>query len=305
MTFSCVSAALFAATIAVGAHTFNAAAVLFDAQGWSILAAMVLSALSAAYLLLAARDRILLRTGLWFGHVYAHHHLSHSALTGTAANALIADERSLRTIHAALASGMFARRMDVIGLPMIWLALAVIHPLHAIAAVAIAGVVVFTGNLFASHAADWTEPVTLSELGQVGLSDAPTATVIDAWEVQNRAAIAANYRAEKRASTRHSAFGLLTVIATVALGIGTAWLLQQGKLTSIGAAAAALLHLRHATVVLVYAADATARGRTKFAAGLLTEARYAARETAPQPSRRTPHARPHAVEPTFDVRHAA
>ena len=30
MTFSCVSAALFAATIAVGAHTFNAAAAMFD-----------------------------------------------------------------------------------------------------------------------------------------------------------------------------------------------------------------------------------------------------------------------------------
>ena len=72
MTFSCVSAALFAATIAVGAHTFNASAAMFDAQGWSLLVAIAVAALSTSYLLLVARDRILLRTGLWFGHVYAH-----------------------------------------------------------------------------------------------------------------------------------------------------------------------------------------------------------------------------------------
>ena len=170
---------------------------------------------------------------------------------------------------------------------------------------AIACIALFTGNLFASHAADWTEPVTLSELGQLGQTDAPSANVIDVWEVQNRAAIAASYRDGKRSSARRSALGILTALATVALGIGTAWLLQQGKITAIGAAAAALLHLRHTAVVLAYAADATARRRATFAARHLTEARYAARETAQQPSRRTPHSRPRAVEPNLDVRHAA
>lgn len=299
---SCASAALFAATIAAGAYAAEFAAATLDADGWSVLAGSAVASLAAAYLLLTARDRILLRTGLWFGHVYAHHHLTCGALAGAPASTLAADERSLRTIHSALVDGTAARRMDAIWLPLAWAALASIHPAHAIAAAAFAGTVIVVGRLFKSRADVDASPVTLGELG---VTDYPAAANIDAWEVRNRAAVAGTYANEKRKAARHAALGVVATVSAVALGLGTVLLLQQGSTTMLGAAAAALLHMRHAMVALAHAAGATARDRVLHAASRLTQARMASLEVPQQTSQRFPASRSFAPEPTLDFGHAA
>jgi hypothetical protein len=300
--FSGASALLFAATIAAGAYATEHVAPTLDVYGWSILAGSATAALTAAYMLLAARDRILLRTGLWFGHAYAHHHLTRGALEGVPLDTLADEERSLRTVHTALLNGTIARRMDAICLPLVWLALTSIHPMYAIATASVAGILIGAGRVLCGRPDQDAAHVALGEIAQ---SDNPRAGDIDAWEIQNRAVIAYAYADGKRNTVRHIVLGILAIVAAAAFILGTAYLLQLGSITLLGAAAAALLQLRHASVALSYAADATARGRTRHAANALRSARLTALE-GPQYTTHQPSApRYVAPGPTLVVRHAA
>jgi hypothetical protein len=296
------SALLLALTAIGGLYAIETIALFLDMQGWSLLAGSAAAATIAAIVLRAARDRILLRTGLWFGHVFAHHHLTCSTLADAPTVALAADERAFRVIHAALVNGTIARRMDTLWLPVMWAALAIIHPALAAAAALFAGILIAAGSLAASKSDADVAPVVLGELVRAVY---PTAASIDAWEIQNRAAVAALYATQKRTASRRIILGALTAMAALALALVTAWLAQDGNITLAAAMTAAALQIRHAAVALAYASDATARAGVKRAALGLAETRIAAREAPRRAGPRHAMPRTYGLDPTHDVLHAA
>jgi ABC-type protease/lipase transport system fused ATPase/permease subunit len=291
----------FAAAMAGGVSMAPFVATNTDQMGWSMLAGAVIGLVAVAAVMIAARDRILLRTGLWFGHAYAHQHLRHCAAGGATLDALSSDERALRAIRSTLTDGPARARLDALWLPVLWAALAFIDFAHGIAAVAIAGLILLVLMGLGGRKTDQSAATVLAEAAE---GYRPVRDTIERWEVLNRASVGAAYRRGKRQSALRAALVLVLSLVTAAVLAAIAWTLQAGHITYWSAAGVLILQARSALVMAAYARHLSALRDMRASAEALATSRLSVMERGTtERGRFVPHVV--STHHSFDVRHAA
>jgi hypothetical protein len=196
----------------------------------------------------AARDRILLRAGLWLEHTLGAHLLEDGARRGTPTAELHKDARALALFAAALTERAAIPLLEAPWVLLFPGVLTLLHPLMgavaALSAAMLVGVALAQpgrlGGLFlqrhqaSEDAATWWLAAGLAP----GLPDGAASE----WALIDRARIAGAYALGKRAAMLRDLSGLAGMGAQVALVAVGAWLVMVHELTLAALFAAVLVN---------------------------------------------------------------
>jgi hypothetical protein len=228
---------------AVAAASFETLALL------SLIAAI---AAGAAIALAAARDRILLRAGLWLDHTLGHHMLANGARLGTAPAELKKNADALALLSGALADRAIVAALEALWVPVVLVALALLHPIIGAVAAVFASLLLLAmlkqaapiRRLAEQKAKAGENTATWWLAETLGPADARLAAgVADGWERLNRAHIAAAYALGSRIENLSGLARLIRAGAQVALiGVG-AWLVIDHQLSLAALLACVLLNI--------------------------------------------------------------
>ena len=214
----------------------------------SLIAAI---AAGAAIALAAARDRILLRAGLWLDHTLGHHMLAKGARLGTSSAELKKNVDALALVSGALVDRAIVAALEAPWVPAVLAALALLHPIMAAVAAVFASFLVLATlrqtapvRRLSQHRANARENTATWWLAEtLGPADARLeAGVAERWERLNRAHIAAAYALGRHTGNLTGLAHLIRAGALVALiGVG-AWLVVDQELSLAALLACVLLN---------------------------------------------------------------
>lgn len=221
-----------------------------------VLSAIAAGAVVALALIEIARDRIMLRAGVWIDHELGQHILENGLKQGCGPGDLKADARALSQLRAFLTSPAMMPLFDAPFVPLFLLLLISLHPMIGLVAAAAAVILLLAALMHtlttsrlqqeASQSGEradhwWGTVVGNGQLaGGLGLGPGATRK----WEWFNRAQIASSYSLGKRS-------GFVKVVSRTArlgaqvsvYGVG-AWLVIAGELTPGALVASAILIAR-------------------------------------------------------------
>ncbi len=218
-----------------------------------VLSAIVAAAVFAMALIEIARDRIMLRAGVWIDHELGQHILENGLKSHTSPSDLKAEANALARLRAFLTSPAMMPLFDAPFVPLFLLILIALHPIIGLIAAVAAVILLLTAlahtlttarlqneTAKSGERADrwWSTVASNGQMaGALGLGPGATGQ----WEQFNRAQIAGSYSHGKRS-------GFVKVISrTVRLGaqVGVygvgAWLVVAGQLTPGALVASAIL----------------------------------------------------------------
>jgi hypothetical protein len=244
------SAVLFVIAVLGAQYAYGHIVPILDTTSIYVLATCLAGILATALALDIIRDRILLRTGLWFGHAYAHHHLVRRATQGASRAQIAIDEQAFRVVQSALIGGFAAYRAAALWLPIYCLGLAAIDPLQSVISVVGLCALGLMARVATRLARDHTDRISVHVL-----CDNPTVatTDIDRWEQRNRVATFATYRHGLRVARYRVAMGVMTASCLVILSAEMVWRLQTDVLTLMDVLCCAGLQVRCWMVAWTYA----------------------------------------------------
>jgi|GEM_PF-5318055 len=214
-----------------------------------LLAVIVAGAGAALACLASARDRILLRAGLWLDHTLGAHLLHRASRAGAEPEELSRSADALGRLAQALTQRMLLPAMDAVWLPVFLAALALLHPALAAVTGAFAALLLLAALLQARTAGRLSRQAGLatretaswwaSAVG--GRVPGPSTAAIEQWERLDRARIAAVYALERRRGGLRDLARLAAVGAQIAMIGAGAWLVMREELSLSGFVAAMLM----------------------------------------------------------------
>ena len=233
-------------------HVVESAAAAASFETLALLSLIALIAAGAAIALAAARDRILLRGGLWLDHTLGHHMLANGARLGTAPAQLKKNADALALLSGALADRAIVAALEAPWVSAVLVAMALLHPVMAAVAAVFASLLLLatlrqaapTRRLAEQKAQAGENSATWWLAETLGPADARLeAGVADRWERLNRAHIAAAYALGRRTGNLSGLVRLIRAGAQVALiGVG-AWLVIDHQLSLAALLACVLLNI--------------------------------------------------------------
>jgi hypothetical protein len=221
-------------------HVFESA---IPAAGLQTVALLALAAACAGAVLVAAtaaRDRIVLRAGLWLDHTFGGHLLAGGARRGIARADIASNVAAVGRLARALTDRTIVAALDAPWLPLMLLALALLNPILGIVAAGFAALLALVtlvqarkvGRLAALETdADgrisqwWATPASTPSVRLLG-PQAP-----EQWERLNRAHIGAAYALFRRTVALGDFAGLVKTASQIALIAVGAWLVAAHTLT--------------------------------------------------------------------------
>lgn len=233
-------------------HVVEGAVAAASLETLALLSLIAAIAAGAAIALTAARDRILLRAGLWLDHTLGHHMLANGARLGTAPAQLKKNADALALLSGALADRAIVAALEAPWVPAMLVAMALLHPIMGTIAAVFASLLLLATLRQAAairrlaeqkaKAGENTATWWLAET--LGPADARLeAGVADRWERLNRAHIAAAYALGSRTGNLTGLTHLIRAGAQVALiGVG-AWLVIGHELSLAALLACVLLNI--------------------------------------------------------------
>jgi ABC-type multidrug transport system fused ATPase/permease subunit len=232
-------------------HLFEGAARPISLETLALLTSIAAGGALALVCLAAARDRILLRAGLWLDHTLGRHMLENGARLGTPPAEMEKAAGALARLTGALGERSIAALFDAPWVPLLLVALVLLHPMLGAVAAASAVLLVMAmllqgrrvralgqqqAEAKARIAAWWSASLPRSADHQRLNPGAP-----DQWERLNRAHIAAAYALGRRGVLLQDlarAASIGSLIATMAAG---AWLTMAHELTAAAMFASVLI----------------------------------------------------------------
>ncbi len=222
----------------------------------AVLTAIVAAALVALALIETARDRIMLRAGVWIDHELGQHIMENGLKAGSSASDLKADARALSRLRAFITSPATMPLFDAPFVPLFLLVLIALHPLIGLVAATAAVILLLTAlvhTLSTAHVHEETAQAaqraehwwsTVASQGRLAgaLGIGPGAT--RQWEWFNRGQIAGSYSLGKRSNfVKVVSRGTRLFAQVGTYGVG-ALLVIQGELTPGALVASAILMSR-------------------------------------------------------------
>jgi ATP-binding cassette, subfamily C, bacterial len=187
-----------------------------------VLALIAIGAAVARSVTEAARDTILLRTGLWLDHHLGEYGFANGLKRARATADLTADHRALGALSTAISGGAVRALLNAIWAPALIAALFAIDTVFG--SMAVGGSIVFVllsarmpayGSSQPSDANTWVQQVLAAPAGIIG-------GAADTWERLNRTKIATSYsftRAVLTTSAQLSVLAALSQVAVLCAGI--------------------------------------------------------------------------------------
>lgn len=218
-------------------HVFESALPAASLETVGLLALIAVGAGLTLVALVAARDRIVLRAGLWLDHTLGQHILENGARLGTPPAEIARSAAALARFTSALSDRSVVAMLEAPWLPLLLAAMALLHPIMG----AVAGVSALLLMLatLAQAGAIGRLARQAAEAGERGArwwSASPTdgslpPEAADQWERLNRAHIATAYALGKRSVILTDLARLVRVGAQVALIAVGAWLVLTHALS--------------------------------------------------------------------------
>lgn len=221
-------------------HVFESAIPASSLETVALLALGAACAGAVLVAVLAARDRIVLRAGLWLDHTLGRHILDNGMRLGTPPAEIARRAAALGRLTRALSDRTIVAALDAPWLPLLLAALVLLNPIMGAAAAGCAAILVLITSMQAgkagrlagreAEAADrtshwWAATASLPP-------DKPLpAQAPDQWERLNRARVAAAYALAGHGTTLADLAGLVRIAALVALIAVGAWLVTRQALT--------------------------------------------------------------------------
>lgn len=231
-------------------HVLDSAIPAASLVTLALLTLIAAGALLALVCLAAARDRILLRAGLWLDHTLGAHMLANGARLGTPPAELERDAEALALLSRGLAERSVAAALDAAWLPIFLAALALINPVMAVVAAIGAGLLVLAMLVAAPRLGRLAQQKASAGRGTAAwwlAAGAQSADVglppgaAEQWERLNRPHIAAAYALGRRRARLDDLARVVRAGAQVALIAVGAWLVVGHALTPAGLIACVLL----------------------------------------------------------------
>ncbi len=218
-------------------HVFESALPAASLETVGLLALIAAGAGLTLVSLVAARDRIVLRAGLWLDHTLGRHILENGTRLGTPPAEIAANVAALARYTSALSDRSIVAMLDAPWLPLLLAAMALLHPIMgAVAGVSALLLVLATlaqarpVGRFAQQAAEASERSARWWSASTANGDLQPEAA-DQWERLNRTHIANAYALGKRSAILQDLARLVRVGAQVALIAVGAWLVLTNALT--------------------------------------------------------------------------
>ena len=232
-------------------HIFESAIPAANLQTVALLALAAACAGAVLIAVVAARDRIVLRAGLWLDHTLGAHILASGARLGAPSAEIAGNSAALARLARALTDRTIVAALDAPWSPLMLLALALLSPILAAVAAGFAALLVLVtfaqarkvGRLAAREAdaavrvSQWWAATVSSPSERPLRTDAP-----GQWERLNRTRIAAAYALSRRGAILGDVAGLVKIAAQIALIAAGAWLVATQALTPAALFAAVLIN---------------------------------------------------------------
>jgi biotin carboxyl carrier protein len=229
-------------------HVFDNAVHAASLETLVLLALIAAGTVAIWVCVTAARDRILLRAGLWLDHTLGRRLLEDGEKRGTPPAELETDMDALATFSAALAERTLVPALDAPWLMLSVVALGLLHPVMGVMA-ASCGALLLVVSLaqvrplgrMARQVAEARQATATWWLAAT-LSPSLPAGAAGEWEQLDRAHIAGAYALGKRSALLQDASGLLRAGAQVGLVAVGAWLVIGQELTLAALIACVLIN---------------------------------------------------------------
>ncbi|MEZ0300636.1 MAG: hypothetical protein ACAH24_01100 [Hyphomicrobiaceae bacterium] len=232
-------------------HIFESAIPAANLQTVALLALAAACAGAVLIAVVAARDRIVLRAGLWLDHTLGAHILAGGARLGAPSAEIAGNSAALARLARALTDRTIVAALDAPWSPLMLLALALLSPILAAVAAGFAALLVLVtfaqarkvGRLVAREAdaavrvSQWWAATVSGSSERPLQTDAP-----GQWERLNRTRIAAAYALSRRGAILGDVAGLVKFAAQIALIAAGAWLVATQALTPAALFAAVLIN---------------------------------------------------------------
>ena len=218
-------------------HVFASAIPAASLETLDLLALIAAVAVLMRACVTAARDRILLRAGLWLDHALGRQMLENGARLGTPPAELKKDAHALGVFAGALAERAVVPALDAPWLLVPLGMLALLHPILAAVAAMSAAILVGVSLTQAKSLGrlalqrHQASEDTMTWWLAAGLTPTLPAGAASEWEVLDRAHVAGAYALGKRSAMLQDLCGLVRAGAQVALIAVGAWLVILGELT--------------------------------------------------------------------------
>ncbi len=237
-------------------QVFETVVPLASLETLVVLTAIAGGAILALGLIELARDRILLRAGLWLDHELGQHLLENGLKGGVQPSEMKADARALEQFRAFLTSPAITPIFDAPWVPIFLIILYLLHPVIGLVAMGAAALLLSAAIIQAwaagrvqqdigeanERAEQWW--MTLAGngnlFGALGLANGATSQ----WERYNRAQIAGSYSLGKRTGFVKVCARTVRIGSQIALYAFGAWLVVLGEMTPGALVASAILMAR-------------------------------------------------------------
>ena len=229
-------------------HAFESAIPAGSPETLALLALMAGGTVVIWACIAAARDRILLRAGLWLGHTLGQHMLAEGERLGTPPAELEKDDDALAVFAAALVDAAVVPILEAPWLALSVMVLGLLHPMMGAVAASCAVLIFFMSLVQARPLGRLAQQVARARKGNATwwlaatLSPSLPIGAAREWEQLDRAHIAGAYRLGRRRAWLQDASALLRAGAQVALVAAGAWLVIGRELTPAALLACILIN---------------------------------------------------------------
>lgn len=237
-------------------QVFETVVPLASLETLVVLTAIAGGAILSLGLIELARDRILLRAGLWLDHELGQHLLENGLKGGVPPSEMKADARALEQFRAFLTSPAITPIFDAPWVPIFLLILFLLHPVIGMVAAAAAAFLLLAALIQAwaagrvqkdiGNASERAEQwwMTLAGNGNLFGAQGLASGATSQWERYNRAQIAGSYSLGKRTGFVKVCARTVRIGSQIALYAFGAWLVVLGELTPGALVASAILMAR-------------------------------------------------------------
>jgi Biotin-lipoyl like len=218
-------------------HAFESAVPAGSFETLGLLAAIAAGTVALWTCVTAARDRILLRAGLWLDHTLGRRLLEEGERRGTLPADLEKDVDALAAFSGALAERAVVPALDAPWLVLSVVLLALLHPMMGAVAALCSALLVAVSLLQARPLGRLAQQVAQARKGTATwwlaatLSPSLPSGAADEWAQLDRAHITSAYALGQRSALLRDASGLLRAGAQVGLVAVGAWLVIGHELT--------------------------------------------------------------------------
>ncbi|MFM9942743.1 MAG: type I secretion system permease/ATPase [Hyphomicrobiaceae bacterium] len=221
-----------------------------------LLALMAAGAVFALMLIEIVRDRIMLRAATWLDHTLGQHLLENGLKSGTSADEMQSEIRSLGVLRGFLTGPLLLALFEAPWMPLFIVALLVLHPMLGLVALVAAALLLMAGillSLMTGHLLEETQAASeradrwwraVAGRGQVAGALGLAVGATEQWELYNRSHVAGAYSLGKRTGLIKAFSRCVRVVTQIAVYAVGAHLVIKSELSPGALVASAILLAR-------------------------------------------------------------